>query len=683
LYELLTEVGAPERLLQWGDACIATGNPQKAREHTQVWGHVMDMFDQLVDMMGKEEASLELFVRLLDAGLESIRLALVPPSLDQVLIGSIDRTRSAQVKHAFVLGVNDGVLPQRMNEDGLISENERELLLASGLNLADGSRRKLLDEQFLIYTVLCAPSHHLWLSYPLADEEGKTLLPSEIIKQVKSLFPHMREQLLLAEPDSSLTDQEYMDFISQPERTLSYLTVQLKQALRGVQIAPVWWHIYNWFAVQTAWQDKLHQMMRSLLFTNQEPALAEPTRIQLYGDHLRASVSRMERFVACPFSHFVSHGLRLRERKIYRLEAPDIGQLFHAALSALMKDMRREEILWSTLNLEQLTERASFVIDRLTPRLQSEILLSSARYRYIAYKLKNIIGRTAAMLVEHTKRGSFIPIELELGFGPGQTLPSLNFQLENGFSMDIIGRIDRVDRANGAEGALLRIIDYKSSHTSLNLSDVYHGLSLQMLTYLDVVITHAERWIGQKATPAGVLYFHVHNPMIQSKNALHVDEVEKELKKRFKTRGLLLAEVEAIGLMDQELSGGSGRSGIIPVALKKDGSFYKTASVATRAEWSLLQSYVRQTIRQIGVSITNGEVGVEPYRMGDKVACTFCDYKPICQFDPLFAGNGYRILQPRSKEQVWQDMAIEIAGETIEETPVQREGVNSNDEASG
>ncbi|MEX2461748.1 MAG: helicase-exonuclease AddAB subunit AddB [Paenibacillaceae bacterium] len=670
LYALLSEVGVPERLQRWADESIATGNPQKAREHSQVWDHVMNMLDQMVEMMGDEDVSLELFVRLLDAGLESIKLALVPPSLDQVLIGSIDRTRSAQVKHAFVLGVNDGILPQRMNEDGLISENEREQLLASGLHLADGSRRKLLDEQFLIYTVLCTPSHQLWLSYPLADEEGKTLLPSEIIKQVKSLFPQMQERLLLAEPDGTLSEQEQMSFIAQPERAMSYLTVQMKQALRGITIPPLWWHIYNWFATQPAWHDKLQRMIRSLLFTNEEPTLAESTRHLLYGDHLRASVSRMERFIACPFSQFVSHGLRLQERRIYRLEAPDIGQLYHAALNALVKDMQQEGVLWGMFSLEQLTERASFIIDRLTPRLQSEILLSSARYRYIAYKLKNIIGRTVIMLTEHARRGAFVPIELELGFGPGQTLPALNFQLNNGFDMDIIGRIDRVDRADGADGALLRIIDYKSSQTSLRLAEVYHGLSLQMLTYLDVVITHAERWIGQKAIPAGVLYFHVHNPMIQSKNALQSDEVEKELKKRFKTRGLVLGETETIGLMDQELSGGSGRSSIIPVALKNDGSFYKNASVATREEWGLLQSYVRQTIRGIGTRITNGEVAVEPYRMGDKIACTFCNYKSICEFDPLFAGNGYRILQPRSNEQVWQAMAIDIAGESIEDGPL-------------
>jgi ATP-dependent helicase/nuclease subunit B len=665
LFDHLSEVGVPERLQQWGDECIAAGNPLKAREHNQIWDQIMNMLDQMVEMMGEEVVSLELFNRLLDAGLENIRMALVPPSLDQVLIGSIDRTRSAQVKHAFVLGVNDGILPQRMNEDSLISENEREILLASGLHLADGSRRKLLDEQFLIYTVLCAPSQQLWLSYPLADEEGKSLLPSEVIKQVKSLFPQMQERLLLAEPGGSHSNEEQMDFIAQPERSLSYLTIQLKQALRGAVIAPVWWHIYNWFAMQPGWQEKLQRMMRSLLFTNEEPALAETTRLQLYGAHLRASVSRMERFVACPFAQFVSHGLRLQERRIYRLEAPDIGQLYHAALSALVKDMQQEGVLWGKLNLEQLTERASFIIDRLTPRLQSEILLSSARYRYIAYKLKNIIGRTAVMLAEHARRGAFTPIELELGFGPGEKLPSLHFQLDNGFDMDIIGRIDRVDRADGAQGALLRIMDYKSSHTSLNLTEVYHGLSLQMLTYLDVVITHAERWIGQKAIPAGVLYFHVHNPMIQSKNALHIDEVEKELKKRFKTRGLVLAESETIGLMDNELSGGSGRSGIIPVALKNDGSFYKNASVATREEWGLLQTYVRQTIRQIGTSITNGVVAVEPYRMGDKIACTFCNYKSICEFDPLFTGNEYRILQSRSKDLVWQAMAIDIAGESV------------------
>jgi ATP-dependent helicase/nuclease subunit B len=312
--------------------------------------------------------------------------------------------------------------------------------------------------------------------------------------------------------------------------------------------------------------------------------------------------------------------------------------------------------------------------------LQSQILLSSARYRYIAYKLKNIIGRTALMMAEHARHGAFVPIELELGFGPGQILPSLNFQLKNGFTMDIIGRIDRVDRADGAQGALLRIIDYKSSSTSLNLAEVYHGLSLQMLTYLDVVITHAERWIGQKAIPAGVLYFHVHNPLIQSKNALYEADVEKELRKRFKTRGLVLADPETVGLMDDTLIGGSGRSGLIPVALKNDGSFYKNASVATHAQWNMLQDYVRQTIKQIGTGITNGEVGVAPFRMGDKVACTFCEYKPICHFDPLFAGNGYRVLQQRGNDQIWQAMAIDIAGG---QRDGQQEGVEPNDTISG
>jgi len=120
-------------------------------------------------------------------------------------------------------------------------------------------------------------------------------------------------------------------------------------------------------------------------------------------------------------------------------------------------------------------------------------------------------------------------------------------------------------------------------------------------------------------------------------------------------------------LMDDALIGASGSSVLIPAALKQDGSFYKAASIATLPQWSLLASHVRQTIRQIGTAITNGKVIVEPYRMGNQVACTFCSYKPVCHFDPLFQGNRYRVLQQRSKEQVWEAMAIEVAASEAED----------------
>jgi ATP-dependent helicase/nuclease subunit B len=547
-----------------------------------------------------------------------------------------------------------------MQEKGVLTEGEREIFLKSGIRMADGSERKLLDEAFIIYTSLTVPSRRLWLSYPLADEEGKMMLPSELIGQIRSLFPALRPGLLMAEPAAEMEELEQFRYMAHPSPTLSFLAVRMKHGLQGGRIADLWWEAYNWYAGQPAWRGKLQSLIQALLYTNKERGLTSATSELLYGKHLRASVSRMERYVACPFSHFASHGLKLQERRVYRLDAPDIGQLFHAALSDFAKGLQEEQVEWGSLSDEDCRERSSQVVDVLAPKLQGEILLSSSRYQYIARKLKQVVGKTALILREHARRGEFIPLRLEIDFGPGKELPPLTFQLENGCTMEIIGRIDRVDCAEGDKGILLRIIDYKSSQTQLSLSEVYYGLSLQMLTYLDVVLTHAEEWLGIEAMPAGVLYFHVHNPMLQAANSLTLEEAENELRKRFKMRGLVTADTSVVERMDDGLKQTSGHSQLIPVAVKKDGSFYSSSSVATEAEWDTLRQYVRHQIKHIGMGITEGHVDIAPYRIGKKTACQQCSYRSVCQFDPLFEGNEIRVWKPRAKDQVWQDMDAKI-----------------------
>jgi ATP-dependent helicase/nuclease subunit B len=654
VYHLLESIKAAERLEQWSEEASEQGNPEKARSHTQIWGKIIDMLDQIVEIMGDQSLSLELFSGLIETGLESMKLGLVPPSLDQVLVGSMDRTRSTQIKHTFLLGVNDGVLPAKVTEDGILSEQEREQLIESGLNMAPGSRRKLLDEQYLIYTALTTPSEHLWLSYPLADEEGKSLLPSEVIRRVKFMFPKLETKFIMAEPLAIHERQTQSEYIAHPEQALSYLVVQLRQWKRGVEIDPLWWGIYNWFCKQDNWKDKLGRMLFGLFYRNQENTLSQATSLQLYGQHLKASVSRMEKYVSCPFAHFISHGLRLRERDVYRLEAPDIGQLFHAALSRIAVQLQQENMNWGELTAQQCLMRAASAVDELSPRLQSEILLSSKRYSYIAHKLKSIVGRASVVLGEHARRGAFIPIGLELDFGTSGTLPPLTFSLDNGSSMEIMGRIDRVDRADSERGILLRVIDYKSSQTGLSITDVYYGISLQVLTYLDVVITHSEQWLGQQAKPAGVLYFHVHNPILQQKNKITQEKAESALFKLFKMKGLVLAEPDVIKQMDNGLQ--QGHSELIPVSVKADGSFYKHSSVVSEGEWEQLRKFVRQTIRGIGTGITEGNVDIRPYRMGPKIPCTFCSYKPICQFDTLYEGNEYKHLKKWDKTEVWEQI---------------------------
>lgn len=667
VYFLLQDMDAARKLERMSAQALELGQPEAAREHAQLWGAVLDLLDQIAEMMGNERMEFDVFAGVLETGLAELKMGLVPPALDQVLVGNMDRTRVSGVKYAFLLGFNEGVVPAQFKEDGILSEGERLLLENSGMELAPGSSRKLLDERFLIYNTLTTASRKLWISYATADEEGKALLPSEIIRQLHSMFPGaLKEYFVSGFPSSaagSSDDTEnlealHMSFVSQPEQTLRMLIMQLRQYRQGVEIPAVWWDVYNWFITDAEHEPKLERLLGSLFYRNEGIRLKRETSLRLYGGTtLRGSVSRMEKFVACAFSHFASYGLRLKERQLYKLKAPDIGQLFHAALSDMAQRLQNQGRSWGSMSAEECRREAGETVDRLSPLLQGEILMSSKRYGYISRKLKNIVGRASVILGEHARRGSFEPVGLELDFGPGKDLPPLRITLPNGCVMEVVGRIDRVDMAEGEQGILLRVIDYKSSQKDLKLHEVYYGLSLQMLTYLDVLLTYSEQWLGQTALPAGTLYFHVHDPLLTSANGMNREQADQELMKRFKMKGLLTADREVVSLMDTALD--KGHSSIVPVALKSDGSFYSSASVATPEQWGHLLSSVRSTISDIGTRITEGDVAIQPYRIQQETACTFCSFRPVCQFDEAVEGNAYNNLGKPGKEVIWDLLSRE------------------------
>ncbi|MBB3108980.1 ATP-dependent helicase/nuclease subunit B [Paenibacillus phyllosphaerae] len=648
LYELLYDIGAPDRLERWSRQAAASGDMKKAREHRQLWDAVLDLLDQLTEMTGDQALPSELFAGMVETGLEGLKLASVPPSLDQVLIGSMDRTRSGKVRFCYLLGANDGVMPQRIQEDGVLTEQERETLGQAGLVMAPSVRRRLLDERFLIYNALSTPSEHLWVSYPMADEEGKSLHPSEVIRHIKQMFPGIPERLLAIEPVSGMDEADQLGFVSHPERTLSYLISQLRSWRQGLQIAPVWWEAFNWYAVRPEWQNRLQRLIASLDYENQEAFLSSETADLLYGRVLRGSVSRMERFVSCPFQHFAIHGLRLKEREVFRLAAPDIGQLFHAALSRLTETLGDN---FGQLSVEEIRAAAAGVVEELAQRLQSQILFSSSRHQYVARKLRDIIAQAAVILSEHARRAEFKPIGLEIGFGPEGPLPSVRIPLKEDRTLEMVGRIDRVDAAKTEDGLLLRVIDYKSSAKQLKLEEVAYGLALQMLTYLDVLVSSAPTWLGEPAKAAGALYFHVHNPMLSGSNAISREKAQLDILKRFKLKGLVLADEETVRKMDGSLT--TGYSDLLPLAMKKDGGFYSTSSVATEDQWATLRQSVRSTLKRIGNRIVEGDVSIAPYRLGPRTPCQFCSYKPVCQFDPLIEGNTYAKLYKPKKDEVW------------------------------
>ncbi|MBB6729720.1 helicase-exonuclease AddAB subunit AddB [Cohnella sp. CBP 2801] len=661
LFSLLEETAAADRLEAWSAADEAAGQPGRARLHRPLWDGVLDLLDQLVEMTGGEPADLALFAGMIDAGLERLRLGAVPPSLDAVLVGSPERTRSDRIAVLYLLGANDGVLPMTIRENGLLSEEERETLAASGAAMAPGARRRLLDERFLAYWTLSTPSRHLWISYPLAGEEGQGLLPSELIRALKKKFPGLREEHPAAEPQPGEPEEDQLAYAVRPGRALTLLIARMRHWRQGGELAPGWWQVYRWLTERAEWRPRLEKLLASLQYRNEERPLSEETSLLLYGERLLSSVSRMERFVACPFRHFASHGLRLQERRLYRVDAPDIGQLFHAALRQTTEKLLAEGPAGQEIARWQ--GEAAAAVERLLPKVQSQILLSTNRHQAMARKLRDIVSRASAMLGRQANLSAFRPVGLEVDFGPAGALPPLSLPLGNGRWMDIVGRIDRVDAAETSEGLLLRILDYKSGAVKLKLDEVAHGLSLQMLTYLDVVVSHAPHWLGRPAHPAGVLYFHVHNPLLHTSNGMNPREAELALLKEFRMQGLLLADGEAVTLMDRSLADG-GKSAIVPVEFKKDGSFGSRSQVADQGQWDVLRRSVRSSIKRIGKRIVEGDVAIAPYRLDKKSPCSVCEFRPVCQFDGQVEGNRTQWLpKPGSKDEAWQWLSRQGEGD--------------------
>ncbi|HHZ16070.1 MAG TPA: helicase-exonuclease AddAB subunit AddB [Clostridia bacterium] len=666
LFAFLERLQVADRLAEWSKKAEAAGQLEEARIHLQVWQKILELLDSLVEVLGNQALSLAEFSEVITGGLETLELGLIPPGLDQVLVGSVDRSRHPDIKAVLILGVNDGVFPARLAETSLFSDEEKEYFQQRQLRLAPTTEKKLYAEQFLVYRALTTASHYLSLSYAMADAEGKALAPSSLLARLVELFPRA---VCAFTPEEKKAEEK----ISCPRPTLSNLAVALREALAGRVIEPVWWQVYNWYVGKKEWQEPLQRITSGLFYRLEELRLPAGLVRQLYVPQgiLRGSVSRFERFVACPFAHYLRYGLKLQERVEFQVGAPDLGQFFHAGLELFYQYVQERRLNWGAMSKAEMQALVDEIVEQLIPRLQHEILLSTARYRYLAKKLKRILWRAVVVLGEHQRRGSFRPVGMEIAFGEKGPLPGLSFKLADGTTFLLQGRIDRVDVAQDERGAYVRVIDYKSGSTSLGLSEVYYGIKLQLLTYLDVVLKAAPSLLREapppagttpdgSVMPAGVLYFHVKDPIIAAKGPLPLEEIEKMILAELKMKGFLLADAGVVKLMDQEIQ---GYSELLPVALTKSGEFYRNLqNVLPLEKFNLLCRQVEKHFLRVGEEIMAGQVSIHPYRYRGRTPCSYCPYATVCRFDLTIPGCAYRQLSEKEPAVMWEEMGLREEG---------------------
>ncbi|WP_297713403.1 helicase-exonuclease AddAB subunit AddB [Clostridium sp.] len=663
LYEFLLEISAFETMDKWLDDFNNKGMQDKIKEYTQVPAMVMDMLDQAVEVLGDEVVDLKTFSKILISGFEEKEIGVIPMALDQVNIGDIARIKGRDVKALYIVGANDGVLPSANKDEGILSDEDRIELKSMGIELASDTRSRVFEEQFMVYTALTIPSNYLMITYPMADFEGKSLRPSIIIPRLKKILPGLKEESEIF--NSNLFDDKYHN-ITAPVPTFNELIEALRREYEKEEIEPYWVETFKWFEENEEFKDRTKIIFNGLNYTNLVEKIPREKIKRLYSNdngRLMFSVSRIEKYAQCPFGYYVQYGLKAKDRKVYEFTAPDLGSFMHDILDQFTNKIRKENILWGDLTKDKCAEIVNELVNSKLRNETNSILNSNKKYQYFSERFKKTITKSVTVISEQMRKGEFDIFKSEFDFGDFKDSDPIKLELPSKETVYLKGRVDRIDKVDLNGETYIRIVDYKSGSKSFDLNELYYGLQIQLLVYLDAILKNSKQILKAQCMPGGILYFKIDNPIIKSKKALTEEEIQVEVLKKLKMDGLLLKNVELVKSMDRDME---TYSLIIPAAFKKDGDFTSTSSVVTESQFELLRKYVNDKMIEICEEMLSGEVKIEPCKSSKVTYCDYCDYSSICQFDTSIKDNKYKIISKKKKDDLWDAMSNKVKAEEDE-----------------
>ena len=632
----------------------------EAKEYSEVRDIFIDVLEQAVDVLGNEVMDLNEFMKVLNIGLSQYEMGLIPVALDQVNLGDITRIKSRGTKALYIIGVNDGVLPSASKEEGILSDNDREILLEKGISLASDTRTKIFEEQFLVYTAFTIAEEYLVVTYPLADFEGKSQRPSIIVHRLKKILPNVKEE----SEGFKLVNDKY-DKISAKLPTLNELMIAIRKNYDGAEIEDYWKYVYDWYLREPKWKERIEYVRKGLEYTNLENNISKEKAKKLYEDNknkISLSVSRLERYAQCPFAYYIQYGLKAKDRKIYEFTAPDLGSFMHEILDEFTNEIKEKDLKWSDLSKENCRNIINSLVDNQVKNNKSSILNSSKRYSYFTDRFKRILTKSVMVISEQMKRSDFEIYKNELAFGFSKDVNSIKLDLPSGESFYLNGRIDRVDKLNLDGETYLRIIDYKTGSKKFDLNKFYNGLQMQLLVYLDALINNSENIIENQAMPGAILYFRIDDPILKSKGDLTEEEIKSEVLKELKLEGLLLDDVKVVKAMDNTLEPGT-HSLIIPANMKKAGDLGKNKALITMEQFELLRKYVNEKMVEICQNMIEGKIDIEPCKENKNIVCDYCNYSHICQFDSSLEDNRYKVIPKKKDEEIWKSINEKVGGE--------------------
>ncbi len=626
-------------------------NHSMALEYAQIWNKFIEVIDQMVEIASDDKISADEFLHLLDAGFEKMEIGVIPPNDNMVTIASINRSKSHEHKVLFLLGFNDGEIPFIQQEQGILSDDEKQYLVSSGISLNSTLNYKNREQIFILYQLLSKPTHKLYFSYSMFDDNSDELKESIYAQKLRQIFKDLKTNTV------SPYDSPVRLLRCGKDIAKNKMKLQIKKLIENEIISDEWFNFILWMSKEDN-IDYIQEFKNNYYYTSQVDDLSIDDAKSLYSLPLVTSTTKLERYVKCPFSYFVRYGLNPKERQLHKVKPPDIGLIFHKSLELFWSELASKNINYEDISNEQIELMLVSIVDKAIKNYANNVFFSSNSNKYLINKIKRVLNRAIVTLILQLKKGEFKPTEFELEFTNRigkNTIPAILIETNAGDKIYLQGQIDRVDVLDYDDKKYIKIIDYKSANKDYRLSDIYNGLEMQLMIYMDAILENSKYFKADKLYPCGVFYFKVDDPVVEGE--FSKDTLQNEIIKKLKLEGLALDDISVLKKLDSDLEEG-GKSDIIPVSLKSDGVFTKASNVLSHDEFVALLDYVKNKISSIGEDILAGKIDISPIDTNYRKACDYCEYSGICQFDTKIYGNKYRSIINYSNEEVMQNILL-------------------------
>ena len=641
----LADLQVNHTLGKWIEEANENGNYTAVDEHQQFYDKLINIFEELVEVFGTQEMTCQDYMAIISSAFSQLTMAFIPPMLDEVLVGSIERSRHPDLKAAFLIGATQREFPAPVKFDTILSENDRSAAESADFQLSPSVNSALAERQYLAYIAFTRPSELLYVTYPIMDEKGSANARSQFIDNLLSLFHNLNEETIQAETELIYNKNELTEFLCRRLGKDVLLTTSSDRKKTSELLCEI--------SSDEELSD-LGEIASTAINYDNRAQLDNALVRELFSKQIRSSATRLSTFADCPYKYHARYLLELKERKEFKFEPLDLGNFYHRILDLLLKQIKSEKKSIETIEDKELIEllRGKIIYLIQTDSFISNFSKHSEHNAYIIQSAQEHLEEFVPALAQMVRAGDFRPEMSEVGFGQiqnsSETIGEYEFEISKDHKLFLDGKIDRIDTAeiNGKKAAV--IFDYKRTKASFSWSDLYYGLVMQLPIYL-LAVTNAKDSKAKEAV--GAFYIPVEVPVKQATPDSLSEETDSY---NYKAKGIFNGE--HFQHLDKHASKDSK---FYNFYVTKDGypfGSYENRGALKTADYEQVLKFTENKIIQLAGEILSGKIEVNPYRLNQKSPCSYCKYKSVCRFD--WQINDYNPLESLSKSQALEKMGV-------------------------